>query len=76
MKIHPCELSIAKDAAQPDRDEGLLMASLAAILWLMSDHGAHLRWKGQFGANPNPAIAVDIPYGRKPQYPEKTQKFR
>jgi hypothetical protein len=32
MKIHPCELSIAKDAAQPDRDEGLLMASLAAIL--------------------------------------------
>jgi hypothetical protein len=41
------ELSwIAKDAAQPDRVEGLLRAPLAATLLLMSDHGALLRWKG------------------------------
>ena len=50
-----CKLSwIAKDAAQGDRVEGFLRAPLAATLWLMSDHGAQLRWKGQLGANPNP----------------------
>jgi hypothetical protein len=44
---------IGKDAAQPDRVEGFLRAPLAAIIRLMSDRGAQLRWKGQFGANPN-----------------------
>jgi hypothetical protein len=39
------ELSwITKDAAQPDRVEGFLKAPVAATLWLMSDHGAHLRY--------------------------------
>jgi hypothetical protein len=46
---------ITKDATQPDRVEGFLRAPLAATLRLMSDHGAHLRRKGQFGAYPNSA---------------------
>jgi hypothetical protein len=49
------ELSwITRDSARPDWVEGFLKAPLAATLWLMSDHGAQLRWKDQLGANPNP----------------------
>jgi hypothetical protein len=70
------ELSwITKDAAQPDRVEGFLRAPLAATLWLMSNHGAQLRWKGQLGAN-TPTHPVNIPCWRKPEYPEKTHDFR
>ena len=35
--------------------EGFLRTPLTATLWLMSDHGARLRWKDQLGANLNPA---------------------
>ncbi len=42
----------------------------------MTDHGAQLRWNGQLGANPSqgqiPTHPVNIPWGRKPEYPEKT----
>ena len=38
-----------------DRVEGFLKAPLVATFWLMSDHGAQLRWKaGPLGVNPNP----------------------
>jgi hypothetical protein len=40
---------IAKGAAQPDLVEGFLRAPLPATLWLMSDHGAQLRWNGHLG---------------------------
>jgi hypothetical protein len=66
-----------KDAAQPDPVKSLLGAPLAATLWLMSDHGAQLRWKGELGANPNPVThPVNISCGRKPEYPEKTHDFQ
>ena len=49
-----CVNWITKDAAQPDPVEGFLRTPLTATLWLMSNHGAQLRWKNQLGANPNP----------------------
>jgi hypothetical protein len=54
---------VTKDAAQPDRVEGFLRAPMAATLWLMSDHGPQLRWKGQLGANPNPPCMSTFPAG-------------
>jgi hypothetical protein len=45
---------ITKNTAQPDRVKGFLRAALASTLWLMSDHGAQLGWKGQLRNNPNP----------------------
>jgi hypothetical protein len=52
---------ITKDAAQPDRVKGFLRAPLEATLWLMSDHGAQLWWKGQ-GDNPNPPCQHSIQF--------------
>jgi hypothetical protein len=63
-----------KDAAQPDRVEGLLTAPLTVTLWLMSHHGSQLRWKGHSENNPNHPVI--IPCGKKLEYPEKTHDFR
>jgi hypothetical protein len=69
------KLSIAKDAARPDRVEGFLRTPLVATLWLMSDHGTQLRWKGQVGGL-NPTHNVNFPCGKKPEHPEKTHDFQ
>jgi hypothetical protein len=69
------ELScIAKNAVQPDRAKGFLSEPLAATLWLMSDHGAQLWWKGQL-YQLIPTHPVNISCGRKPDYPKKPTTF-
>jgi hypothetical protein len=53
-----------------------IRAPMAATLWIMSGHGAHAATVEGSVMELIPTHPVNIPFGRKPEYPEKTHDFR